>query len=393
MALCLNTAQINNYFAAVRNQFADPIYQKLFREDPFMSVIPRAMYDYNDGLQPTALTSTTALPTAYPDNLAVLGSLSNGSSTSCDVPTTIINDGTLARTFQLEQQAFQSRTLCLTDLQFDWQAGRQASNLMNSIVEYGTVFQSDWTRVKNICMINRKVSTGSGSTLNMSLDSNCDFSGVPLPTDYLTWDDLNTLYDIQIRAGLRPNAVGFAEGQPLASLVLGPGYKRRLFQYDPQTRDTVNWGDAFQNFTARGIFTSINGYVPNLDDYPIRYAANGTTKIYPTINIAGTTGSQNIPNPNYLTVANGGQAVYEVVTILPRNVYEIRVRQSDPTSFGGMSFTQRSFAGDIYWVNNRDMCDNIDGNKGFYRQIYSMAAKPVFPDLGASILTLAVDGR
>lgn len=392
-ALCTNTSQINNYFAAARNQFADPIYQKLFREDPFMSVIPRSMYDYNDGLQPTALTSTNALPTSYPDNLATLSSLSNGSSTSCDVATTIINDGTLARTFQLEQQAFQSRTLCLTDLQFDYQAAQQAANLRDAIVDYGTVFQSDWARIKNIAMINRKVSVGSGGAFTTVSNSNANFSGLALPTGYLTWTVLNALYDIQIRNGLRPNAVGFAEGQPLASLVLGPGYKRRLFQYDSQTRDTVNWGDAFQNFTARGIFTSINGYVPNLDDYPIRYAADGTTKIYPTINSAASTGTQNLPNPDYLTVANGGLAVYEVVTILPRNVWEVKVRPSDPAAFAGMSFTQRSFAGDIYWVNNKDMCDNIDGNKGFYRQIYAMAAKPKFPDLGVSILALAVDGQ
>lgn len=388
--LCANTAQINNYFAAMRNQFAEPIYQKLFRENPFMGLIPRTMYDYNDGLQPTALTSTTELPTSYPDNLSTLTALSNGSTTSCDVDTTIINDGNTARTFQLEQKAFQSRTLCLTDLQFDFQAAQQARNLMNSLAEYATVFWSDWYRIKNICMTNTKVSTGSAAALDFSSDSNCDFSGVDAPTDYLEWEDLNALYDIQIRNGLRTNAVGTSEGQPLASLVLGPGYKRKLFQYDNLTRETVNFGDAFQNFTARGINTSINGYVPNLDDFPIRYTA-GMVKIYPTINAAATSGRKNIPNPDYLTVAKGGLAVYENVKIMPRNVWEVKVRPSDPTQFGGMSFDQRSWAGNVYWVNNKDMCDNIDGNKGFYRMLFSMAAKPVFPDLGVEIITKALD--
>lgn len=391
MALCGNTTAINDYFAQFRNQFADPIFQKLFRENPFMSLIPRTMYTDSDGLQPTALTSTTELPTAYPDSLAVLGSLSNGTSTSCDIATTVINDGTLSRTFQLEQSAFQSRTLCLTDLQFSWQAAQQARNLQNSLSEYATVFWSDWYRTKMTCMINTKVTTGSGAALNFYSNSNCDFSGTTLPTDYLDWSDLNSLYDIQIRNGLRTNAVGTAEGQPLASLVLGPGYKRKLFQYDQLTRDTVNFGDAFQNFTARGINTSINGYIPNLDDFPIRYTSDGSTKIYPTINTSASTGRRNIPNPNYLTVAKGGLAVYEVVTILPRNVWEVKTRPQSPSTFGDANFMERSFAGDVYWVNNPDMCDNIDGNKGFYRMLFSMAAKPIFPDLGVQILTLALD--
>lgn len=395
-ALCTNTSQINNYFAAARNQFAEPIYQKLFRRNPFMGIIPRSMYDYSDGLQPTALTSTNELPTAYPDSLTVLSGLSNGSSTSCDVPTTVINDGNTARTFQLEQIAFQSRTLCLTDLQFDFQAAQQARNLMNALGEYSTVFQSDWMRIKNICMTNTKVSTGvsSGSAvaLDFSSDSNCNFTGVDLPTGYLSWCQLDSLYDIQIRNGLDPdNAVGMSEGQPLAALVVGPGIKRRLWQYDNLTRDTVNWGDAFQNFVARGINTSINGYVPIVDDFPIRYAADGTTKIYPTINGDATQGRKNIPNPDYLTVPNGGLAVYENVKIIPRNVWEVKVRPSDPTQFSGMSFDQRSWVGNVYWVNNKDMCDNIDGNKGFYRMLFSMAAKPIFPDLGVEILTLAED--
>lgn len=392
MAVCASTASINQYFASARNQFADPIYQKLFREDPFMSLIPRSMYTDTDGLQPTALTSTTEYPDSYPDNLPVLSALSTGSSTSsCDIPTTIINDGTLSRTFQIEQRAFQSRTLCLTDLQFSWQVSAQMRNLSNSLTSYATVFQSDWLRIKNVCMINTKVSTTSGSGLTTISNSNCDFSGLTLPTRQLEWTDLNSLYDIQIRNGLRPNAVGTSEGQPLASLVMGPGYKRKLFQYDGLTRETVNYGDAFQNFTARGINTSINGFVPNLDDFPIRYAANGTTKIYPTINANASTGRQNIPNPNYLTVARGGLAVYEVVTILPRNVYEVKVRPAGPSSFGSANFTQRSFSGDVFWVNNADMCDNIDGDKGFYRMKFAMAAKPVFPDLGVSILTPALD--
>ena len=114
-------------------------------------------------------------------------------------------------------------------------------------------------------------------------------------------------------------------------------------------------------------------------------------KIYPTINAAATSGRKNIPNPDYRTVANGGLAVYENVKVIMKDIWEVKVRPSDPTQFGNMSFDQRSWTGNVYWVNNKDMCDNIDGNKGFYRWLWSAAAKPIFPDLGVEIITLAED--
>jgi hypothetical protein len=194
-----------------------------------------------------------------------------------------------------------------------------------------------------------------------------------------------------MQAGAEANAVGYSEGQPLVSLVCGPGIKRALWQDDTKVRDTVNWGDAFQNFTARGINTSINGFIPNMDLYPIRYAADGTTKIYPTINTSATKGKKNIPNPDYLTTARGGLAVYEVVYIMPRDVWEARVRPIGPTNYGMAAFNPVNYVGDLRWVNNPDMSTNFLGNKGFYNINIQTAARPVRPEIGWAILTLARD--
>ena len=128
-----------------------------------------------------------------------------------------------------------------------------------------------------------------------------------------------------------------------------------------------------------------------MDLYPIRYAADGTTKIYPTINVAASKGKKNIPNPDYLTVARGGLAVYEVVYIMPRDVWEARIRPVGPTNYGMASFNPVNYVGDLRWINNPDMSNNYLGTKGFYNIQIQAAARPVRPEIGYAILTLAVD--
>ncbi len=384
-------ASLNNFFTQSVNQFVEPIYNKIFRTNPFFPLVPRAEFTPMDGLVPKVVTTTSELPTSYPNwgNL----SISDGTADACDISPTSILDGTIERNYQLETNAFISRVLCLTDLQFDWQIAQEVANLQKNLEQYITVTWSDWYRIKSLCASGTKTSTlAAGATFNSS-DGNCNFTGLAghLPTTALSWDHLNPIYDLLMQNGAEAGAVGYSEGQPLLPIICGPGIKRSLWQDDSKIRDTVNWGDAFQNFTARGINTSINGFIPNMDLFPVRWAADGTTKIYPTINTNATKGRKFIPNPDYLTVARNGLAVYETVYIMPNQVWEARVRPVGPTSFGMASFNPTNYVGDLRWINNPDNDENPLGNRGYYRMDVQAAARPVFPEFGYAIMTLAVD--
>lgn len=386
---------INNLFAQVINNYQEPIYNWVWRVNPFIGMVPRREFANLEGLSPKVLTTTSSLPTSYPTDLPNL-TLSDGTGdSSCAVPPGVIQDGYTERTYQLELDAWRTRVLCLTDLQFDWQAAQMIGNMQDNITQFVTVRWSDWYRIKNLCMINNKILTTTNQIYTQVSDSNCDFSGLTIGTSAaeLEWTHLNRLYDQWIRVGGALGAVGYSEGQPLAALTLGPGYKRKLYQADSQTRDTVNWGDAFQNFTARGINTSINGYVPNVDDFPIRYDVD-MNPIYPTLNVPNTKGQQFIQNPAYYTPATHpeGEAVFEVVTVMCNNIWEVRPRPIGPTSFGMANFNPINYVGDIQWINNKTFGgDNDQGNLGYYRVDLQMAAKPVRPQWGFSILTAALD--
>jgi hypothetical protein len=382
---------LNNLMVTAKNLFQEPIYNWTWRTNPYISMFTRREFEPMDGLVPEVVTTTSELPTSYPDALSNL-TLSDGTgSDACDIDATVIQPGYISRSYQLEVDAWQTPVICLTDLQFDWKAEQTIANLQQNLGQFTTVRISDLYRMWNIRMVNTKVSTAVAGAMDFDSNSDTDFTGVDLPTEYLDWSHLDYLYDITMQLGAEQSAVGYSEGMPLLALCVGPGIKRALFQNSDKVRSTVNWGDAFQNFTARGINTSINGFIPNLDLYPVRYAANGTTKIYPTRNVATTKGMKSEPNPAYRTVANGGSAVYEVAYVLCRDIYEVRPRPIGTTQFGQASFNAVNYVGDINWINNKDNEKNILGNKGFYRMDLQMAARPIRPELGFAILTLAMD--
>lgn len=383
---------INSYFATRPNQFHKNIYHRTWRTNPFISYFPRKEYDLEEGRIPNVITSTHELPTAYPFALTKVA-LSNGTGDpACTVAPTIIKSGYKTRSFQLEQAAFESPVICLSDLQFKHQAVQQVMNMEKGLAEYSTVWMSDWYRVQNIGMIDRKMSTTGETSLGQKSDALYDFSTLTLPTFFLNWVHLDGIYDMLIRRGAGERAMGNAGGQPVFGLVVGPGYKRELFQNDAQVRETINFSpDSEQNFTARGINKAVNGFAPSVDEFPMRFAEDGTTPIYPTINQDTSVGRESVANPNYRTVENGGLAVYEVVTILVRGIYEVHNRPVGPTNFGKQKYDPKNYVGSVNWINNRDMDKNKLGDKGLYRIDMQLAPKPDAPELGVSILTRAKD--
>jgi hypothetical protein len=383
---------VNSYFATRPNLFHKNMYNRQWRTNPFVSMFPKKEYDLTEGRIPTVITATHELPTSHPFSITNVTLNTGTGNPACAVDATIVKSGYKTRSFQLEQYAFETPVICLTDLQYKHQAVQQVINMEKGLNEYITVFGSDWYRVHNIGMLDHKASTTSATSMSEKSDALYNFSTLTLPTFDLNWIHLDSLYDVLIRRGAGEYAVGNAMGQPVFAITCGPGIKRALFQDDELVRETINYSsDSKLNFTARGINQAVNGFAPNIDDFPIRYAANGTTVIYPTINQATTVGFESVANPDYRTVENGGQAVYEVVTVLCRDIYEVNVRPVGPTNFGKQAFSPINYTGSVQWINNKDMDKNKQGNMGLYRVDVQQAAKPQYPELGYSILTLARD--
>lgn len=396
---------INNYFIERINQYQKNTIQRLTRTNPFRNLVNMSPFPLEDGRTPIVRSFTHELPTAYPGSLTAVA-VSNGTNNPQCAPTaTTIKRGEIQRTFTLYGTAFRTDTVCLSDLKRAHQAAEAAGAFEKSLKEYVTVFWSDYYRLQNIAMVDYKASTTSASFLSVSASSAVDHTGVSgLPTVNLSWAHLDQVYADLIRRGVAEEyAVGqTSSGAPVIPIILGMGYKQLLFRDDSDKREQIKFYDTAQNLKAMGFDGAINGFLPIVDVFPIRYgnatpiaAVAGLTianMIYPTTNTAATVGQKNIPNANYLNTARGGIAQFEVVSILPKNVYETHFEAADPTSFSGMSFMDQNYVGEFRWINNPTFeGDNDRGNLGYYLADIRVAAKPLNPDLGISIVTKALN--
>lgn len=386
---------INSYYLTRTNQFENAIYARYWMTNPYAGLIDSKPFDLEMGLTPSVVTAEHELPTSYIPLTQNALALSTGTGNGACVQTPIIiGGGYTTRQYNLNVWAFETEAFCLTDLQFKFQWEQQARFREKGLGDYVTAVMADWYRINNIGMINAKVSTLAAGALASISNSNFTFAGLTVPTTAISWAHLQPLYDQLNQIGGQQNAVGMSDGTPVYALNCGPGIKRLLFQSNTLVRTSVDFLDMgkeySRNFKARGIDTAIYGFLPNVDLFPVRYDGS-LVPIYPFTIANATKGTKAVRNSNYATVANGGQAVYEVVTVMARGIYSRRPRPVGPIQAGMEAFNPVTYSGEIRWINNPDMGTNKLGNFGFYHIDIQQAAMPEFPELGFAILTLAQD--
>ncbi len=396
---------INDYFVERRNQFHKTVYQKLFRSNPFKTLVPMSAFDLTEGRTPTVRALTHELPDGYPTSLTEI-SVSNGTGNpQCNPTATTIKRGEIQRTFRLYGTSFNTDTVCLSDMKRAVDAAEAVAGFERALSEYINVWWSDWYRLQNISMVDNKVATRASDGISNAVSTKGDFTDLGvLPNEYLTWNHLKQIYWQLCRNGLADElAVGRdGKGRPVIPLHAGTGTIGRLWS-DSTTKDSVKFFDPAKNLEILGYDGAVNGFLPVVDLFPIRFGKTGgiaapaeltlANSIYPTVNTNASVGRKYMPNVAYgVNGVNGGLAEYEVATILGRQVWEAKYEPVDPTQFSGMKFDPTNYIGEFQWINNRTFGgDNDRGNLGYYLADIRAAAKPIFPELGFTILTKATD--
>ena len=398
---------IDHYFESRIDQFHKNIITRIHRTNPFRSLVPMRKMDLAEGLTPTIITNTHEFPTAYPTALTAVAFSTGTGDTACDPARTTIKRGSVQRTFSLEGVSFDTDDFCVSDIKRSHQAARAASDFEKGLGEYVQVFWSDYARVQNIGMVDFKYSTTGAASVEETESTKADFTDITtLPTFELNWDHLRHLYwDLVRRGAAQELAIGMAGGQPVFPLIAGVGILDRLFLDDDIVRKEVRFFDPKSNLKPLGYASnamSVSGFLPIADVFPVRYGKTGgiatpadlvaANMIYPTTNAAATKGQKHIPNVNYPVSDNGGLAEYEVVTILPKEIYELRYEAANPTVFSKMDFKPVDYLGEFSWVNNKTFRgDNDRGNIGYYLADIRVGPASLNPDYAKTIVTLAVD--
>jgi len=207
-----------------------------------------------------------------------------------------------------------------------------------------------------------------------------------IPTNTLQWSNLEYFYNELARRGADRYAVGYADGQRVYAVTLGAETKSNLFLNDANYREDIRYAMPMENFRARGIDRALNGFMPNVDLFPIRFNAAGQ-RVYPWISASSSgTGKKYSANPDYRPVSKGGKAVYETANILTTEVFECQPRPIGNIQFSKAKFQAVNYTAELNWINNPDNGDNPLGNKGYFRADWQLAAMPKRPEMGYTIL-------
>jgi hypothetical protein len=207
-----------------------------------------------------------------------------------------------------------------------------------------------------------------------------------IPTSTLEWSNLEYFYNELARKGADRYAVGYADGQRVYAVTLGAEAKANLFLDNLNYREDIRYAMPMENFRARGIDRAVNGFMPNVDLFPIRFDAAGQ-RIYPWVSAASSgTGKKYSANPNYKPVSKGGKALYETANILTTEVFECQPRPIGQIQFSKAKFQAINYTAELNWINNPDNGDNPLGNKGYFRADWQLAAMPKRPEMGYTIL-------
>ena len=403
---------VAEYFANRKNQFHKNILGRITRGNPFRPVIPMSPFDLSEGEVPTVITQTHMLPSAYPTALtqvptpSVAAGVSNDTSApGCNPTPTVIQTGHKERTFRLYGESFKTPVFCLSDMKRKSQVVEQVRFMERALGNFVNVWFSDYCRIQNVAMADNKLVTLTNSGIGSAVSLLADHSAVSeLPTEYAGWGHLKKIYWEMVRGGVAEElAVGSANGLPVIPVFASPNYIERWTRDDTgdKVKTTIDYYDPKSNLKALGYRESINGFLFIPDLFPIRYGdADGIASkaelvaakmIYPTVNDTSiTAGVGHKPNPNWMTT---GQAEYEVITFLPKNVWEMQYEPVDPTMFAGMNFNPKTdYIGTFKFINTPTFDGANDrGNMGYYLADIRVAAKPKYTDLGYSLLTKALD--
>lgn len=402
---------LSNYLMALPQQYMRGNTKSLWRNNIFRSMYEQGAWDFSAGLTPKVRSFTGTLPDEYPTLTNIALSSSNDPRPSQLATAQTILRGERERTYQLGHIRFDTSVFSVADLKRGWLPAEALTDFGKHLRQFSLVTWADLYRLWNIKYYDTKVSTrGSDVILTDSTVDAADFASLAsLPNADLGWGHLKQLYDMLLVSGYVDElAIGTSNGAPVFPLVARRPIIEALFR-DADSREEIKYFDPQSNLAAFSKY-SVNGFAPFIDMHAIRFGdSDGIAStaelvlakmIYPTVNVAAAgsatddivLGSGYKANPYYKTIANGGYAEYEVVTVPTKNAFKVLVEPPDPASIGEATFNPSDYSGEVNWINNKTFQGTNDhGDVGYFELLIGAAAKPINPEWGFSIVTKAKD--
>ena len=383
---------VTDAFVREVNRINDSEYfRRNVRTRPIVDLQMSTRGEWTDGIG--TVVSNLTMARNFPAGVAAARTntaASDGASLDACLPPVInLVDGQITQPYQLRHVALQTPEYCIEDIRTSTQFEKTMALRRKSLAE---ISKWAWADIFTTDYVDIVAHNLTQQTTGVWDNGSAGYSTTHPPTAGLSMGLLESIAQQIFIEGELPYAYDMDTGASVQQLIIGDATSRRLLRDNP----TLETGIRFAWMGAKDDMPTLpsgmekkrrqfGGYVHNIEPYPRRFnqpggSGNPYVEQFPftTENVTKGTNQKISDAWNY--------AQYEEVIVWHPAVYKSLVPNSMPQPSPGWIFDPTNYGGHFKALNIPNKDCNPDGNKIFFRAIFSDAAEPMNPNVGYSIL-------
>jgi hypothetical protein len=350
------------------------IHDRNFATDPWDHMTPKAEWPEGEGEIISNLTYERTAPQVANPTWTAVSVVDGAEGGACLPSATRISIGSTTRTFGLKRSVLEGPDFCAEEARSVFALNSQLDSIINVLAGY-TKLQWMMRHSHEYARLAGKKVVVTSSALTESTTE--DYAAADA-TGILTQGVLDT-YSIDLqRDGAGQSALGYEDGRPVMTLMIGAEQSRNLLAQDAEARDDLRWGEPGELLKKIGVRRSYRGFFHVIIPYPRRFSYSGGTytEIAPFDEEAATKGNKAKVRDAWKT------ATYEETVIFDPTVLRCRIPRPITNPHSKFNFDPVTYNGDWKVKNIPDRVCNPDGNIIYHRGILASGSEPWHPERG-----------
>ncbi len=383
-----NCATVNQALMLESGRLGGRMYGRAARKRPIVRLVTatRGAWKKGMGTSISAVTFERSFAPLIGDAWTNTSVSDGDSANACLPPTDTVSFGQTSRSYQPKHYAINTEHFCIKDIEQGFQYVQFLNNVTRALEG---ITEWVWARrftIDYFTIAGHKITVSK--TLGLQ-DSATVYNVSNLPTSGISQGILDNIYlQLWREGGDAPSGTDEATGAAVFSIILSSEASDRILKNNPEIRADVRYafmGKGNDSPLIPGMPTKrrhFGNYIHEIDPYPRRYTfgGGGYIEIAPFIASGTTKGNKWELNPAYTA------APFEEAIIYHSGVYQSEAVNTAENPAPGWNFSPRDWMGSFSWRNILHETCNPDGTIGFFRALFSDAARPIDPSLGYTLL-------
>lgn len=376
--MALYCDEVNNLLVDESGRIGRLVPAKVIATSAWNKLVEQQAFPSGMGVAISTLVyQRTVVPVTDSTAWSNLGLSDGTNASSCNVAPQLLEYAQTMRSYNLQQMAVRTPTLCVTDIQFGYSFQRQLAQMFDILSENTRFVWENRYRDEYIRLSQHKVVASLGMP-----EGTTSFPAVsPSQIKALDQGMLDDIYAKLMRDSGGEGSYGMSDGAPEYALMIGPETSRNI-KTQTEIRQDLRFSTNPNTLLAPlGAKWSYSGFYHLIDWQAPRYTFTGGqfVRVPYYASEPATYGQQDNVNPAYTN------APFEATIVFNPKVYISRVF-STPTSPGGNTkFDAVNWRGDFSWVNYKSDCNPL-GNQGYFLGNFANGSDATRPEYGYVIL-------